>query len=75
MNIPGNWTFFFRQKNNVGGIKNLPPAYCLRPAYPAAYVPAYVERTRKPERGAKRGEGLTGQASKNGAFSRWRPAA
>ena len=75
MSFPEKTTFFFTQKNNVGGIQNLPPTPCLRSAYPAAYAPAYVERTRRPERGAKRRKGLTGRGLQNGAFLRWRLAA
>ena len=63
MSFPENRMNIFRKKNNVGGIQNLPPTPCLRSAYVAAYAPAYVERTRRPERGAKRRKGLTGRGS------------
>jgi len=75
MSFPGNWTFFFGQKNYVGGTQNPPPTPCLRPAYPAACAPAYAERTGWLERSGKRGKGLTGQALQNKAFLRWRLAA
>ncbi|MBI5351710.1 MAG: hypothetical protein HZB50_03635 [Chloroflexi bacterium] len=35
----------FENELNVGGIDNLPPTLCLRPAHPSAHVSAYVECT------------------------------
>jgi hypothetical protein len=74
MSFPENWIFFFKQKKGVGGNQNPPPAPCLRPAYPAACVPAYAERTGQPESSVKRWMGLTGRGLQNGAFLRWEPA-
>ena len=65
MSFPENWIFFFKQKKGVGGNQNPPPTPCLRPAYGAACVPAYAERTGRPRAQRKVGDGSYGTGPPN----------
>lgn len=47
MNSARNQNIHFENQDNVGGMENVPPTFCLPAAYASANAPAYVGRTGK----------------------------